>query len=401
MAESAPGSSRHGEAGGEGGNHISYPSGERSGDERQGGTEALPRVKPVLFYAIMWAMVALPFLAAVVLFSVSLIAYDILQHPERHQSTRRVWDVIATDLYYLYEANIWQNQKDCVQYDDKLLYKPSSGCHFVNKEFSTDLNFSEDGRLAHSTLTSASRRPMFFAGDSDTMGWGVNNDETFPALIASKVEVPVLNLGVASYGTVREVIRIRMHPRFQDANCIVYQYSWNDFDENSVFLAMGALPPPTPERFEALLADYGKRKINLQDVMLQTFDFLVNHPLATVASIFGWHEFPLEDDDPLNENGGTPREETEDAKVFLSVLASFPEMNAKKVFVIGPPRFISALIRETLPANIFPLQVDVKDGELYPLDKHPNKQGHLEIAAQILEQLQRTEQGRHCLAGEP
>ena len=40
-------------------------------------------------------------------------------------------------------------------------------------------------------------------------------------------------------------------------------------------------------------------------------------------------------------------------------------------------------------------------GELYPLDKHPNKQGHLKIAAQILEQLQRTEQGRHCLAGEP
>ena len=164
MAESAPGSSRHGEAGGEGENHSSYPSGERSGDERQGGTEALPRVKSVLFYAIMWAMVALPFLAAAVLFSVSLIAYDILQHPERHQSTRRVWDVIATDLYYLYEANLWQNQRDCVQYDDKLLYKPSSGCHFVNKEFSTDLNFSEDGRLAHSSLTSASRRPMFFVG---------------------------------------------------------------------------------------------------------------------------------------------------------------------------------------------------------------------------------------------
>lgn len=108
MAESAPGSSRHGEAGVEGENHSSYPSGERSGDERQGGTEALPRVKSVLFHAIMWAMVALPFLAAVVLFSVSLIAYDILQHPERHQSTRRVWDVIATDLYYLYEANLWQ-----------------------------------------------------------------------------------------------------------------------------------------------------------------------------------------------------------------------------------------------------------------------------------------------------
>jgi hypothetical protein len=207
-------------------------------------------------------------------------------------------------------------------------------------------------------------------------------------------------LGVASYGTVREVMRVRMHPRFQEANCIVYQYSWNDFDENSVFLAMGALPPPTPEKFEALLGDYGKRKIGIQDVMLQAFDFLVNHPLATVASIFGWHEFPLEDDDPL-KSGGTPREEAEDAKAFLAVLGSFPEMDAKKVFVIGPPRFISALIREPLPANIFPLSVDLKDTDWYPLDKHPNKQGHREIAEQLLEQLQRTEQGRHCLAGEP
>ena len=400
MAESAPGSSRQREAGGEGDNG-SDPSGERGGDGRQGGTEALPRVKSVLFHAIMWAMVALPFMAAVVLVSVSLIAYDILQHPERHESARRVWDVIATDLYYLYGANLWQNQKDCVQYDDKLLYKPSSGCRFVNKEFSTALTFSEDGRLTNSTLTSASGRPLFFAGDSDTMGWGVNDDETFPALIASRVEVPVLNLGVASYGTVREVMRIRMHPRFQDANCIVYQYSWNDFDENSVFLAMGALPPPTPEKFEALLGDYGKRKIGITDVMLQTFDFLVNHPLATVASVFGWHEFPLEDDDPLNESGGIAREEAEDAKAFLAVLASFPEMDAKKVFVIGPARFISALIREPLPANILPLSVDLKDTDWYPLDKHPNKQGHREIAAQILEQLQRTEQGRQCLAGEP
>jgi hypothetical protein len=398
MAESAPGSSRQRETDGEGENGSA--SGERSGDGRQGGTEALPRVKSVLFHAIMWAIVTLPLTAAVVLVSVSLITYDILQHPERHQSARRVWDVIATDLYYLYGANLWQNQKDCVQYDDRLLYKPSSGCRFVNKEFSTDLTFSEDGRLTDSTLTSASGRPLFFAGDSDTMGWGVNDDETFPALIASRVEVPVLNLGVASYGTVREVMRIRMHPRFQDANCIVYQYSWNDFDENSVFLAMGALPPPTPEKFEALLGDYGKRKIGIQDVMLQAFDFLVNHPLATVASIFGWHEFPLEDDDPL-KSGGTPREEAEDAKAFLAVLGSFPEMDAKKVFVIGPPRFISALIREPLHENILPLSVDLKDTDWYPLDKHPNKQGHREIAAQVLEQLQQTEQGRHCLAGEP
>ena len=35
----------------------------------------------------------------------------------------------------------------------------------------------------------------------------------------------------------------------------------------------------------------------------------------------------------------------------------------------------------------------------YTLDMHPNKHGHQEIATQILEQLARTDYGRHCLSG--
>src|SRR4051812_24517503 len=103
-----------------------------------------------------------------------MIAYDILQHPERHQNRGRMWNVIATDVYYLWEANLWQNKEECVQYDDQLLYKPSSGCRFSNKEFSTSLTFSELGRSTPSARSLASGRPLIFVGDSDTMGWGVN-----------------------------------------------------------------------------------------------------------------------------------------------------------------------------------------------------------------------------------
>src|SRR5262249_20713893 len=117
-------------------------------------------------------------------------------------------------------------------------------------------------------------------------------------------------------------------------------------------------------------------------------------------NILGWHDFPLEDDDPTNSNG-TPREEAEDTKAFLAVLASFSELNGKKIFVMGPGRFISALSRETAPANVFPLSVDLNDGDWYTLDMNPKKRGHGEMAAQILEQLKRTEQGRQCLAGDP
>jgi lysophospholipase L1-like esterase len=232
------------------------------------------------------------------------------------------------------------------------------------------------------------------------MGWGVNDGETFASLIAASIEAPVLNLGVASYGTVREIMRIRMQPRFQDANCIVIQYSWNDFDENSVFLARGALPPPTRRRFQQLVSDYGKRDVGFQDVMRRTFEVMWNNPLAFFLNILGWHDFPLEDDDPMNMNG-TPREETEDTKAFLAVLAAFSELNGKKIFVMGPGRFISALSRETAPANVFPISVDLNNGASYTLDMHPNKQGHRDIAAQILDELKRTDEGRQCLAGEP
>jgi hypothetical protein len=115
--------------------------------------EMLTRTKIVMFHVLMWALIAPPLLAASALLITSMIGYDILQHPERHRSTGRMWNVIATDLYYLYEADLWQNKKECVQYDDKLLYKPSSGCRFSNKEFSTYLTFSEAGVGAVLTLT--------------------------------------------------------------------------------------------------------------------------------------------------------------------------------------------------------------------------------------------------------
>jgi hypothetical protein len=134
--------------------------------------------------------------------------------------------------------------------------------------------------------------------------------------------------------------------------------------------------------------------------MRQTFDMMVDYPIAFLLSVLGLHDFSLLDDDPLDSKGGAPREGTEDVKAFLAVLASFSELNDKKVFVIGPSRFVSALGRRTLAANVFPIQVDLNYADRYTLDMHPNKKGHREIAMQILEQIKRTEQGRRCVAAE-
>jgi hypothetical protein len=56
----------------------------------------------------------------------------------------------------------------------------------------------------------------------------------------------------------------------------------------------------------------------------------------------------------MENKGGAPREEAEDINAFLAVVASFPELNDKNLFVIGPGRFVSALKRSSLPGNVFP-----------------------------------------------
>ena len=40
------------------------------------------------------------------------------------------------------------------------------------------------------------------------MGWGVNDDETFSALLEKNLNRNVYNLSVSSYGTKRELIRL-------------------------------------------------------------------------------------------------------------------------------------------------------------------------------------------------
>ena len=99
-----------------------------------------------VFYVVLWALAAAPVLMIVSVVVESGIAYQVLQHPKRGETSFRLWNGITTDLYYLYDANIWQNIRECVQYDETLLYKPSSGCSFNNREYSTVLTFSKDGR---------------------------------------------------------------------------------------------------------------------------------------------------------------------------------------------------------------------------------------------------------------
>jgi hypothetical protein len=77
---------------------------------------------------------------------------------------------------------------------------------FENREFKTTVHMNSLGlRGPEINLRAPGRRRILLLGDSVTVGWGVNDDETFAALLQSRhANWDVLNGGVAGYSTRNE-----------------------------------------------------------------------------------------------------------------------------------------------------------------------------------------------------
>ena len=112
--------------------------------------------------------------------------------------------------YYLNSGmrNIWQSDPDCIEYDKDLIFVPKKKeCSFNNPEFYTKVSFDNYGRFSkHPNLNT---KGIAVLGDSFAMGWGVNDNETFSAILEKKINRPVYNLAVSGYGNKRELIILK------------------------------------------------------------------------------------------------------------------------------------------------------------------------------------------------
>jgi hypothetical protein len=332
----------------------------------------------------MLGIVALSVVPLILLLWMSLLTRDVLRNPERYAGSDAFWVHAATVIYFAYEANIWQARQECVRYDKVLFYVPSNGCTFNNREFSTTMTFSDtEGRYIGIQLdpVAKSNPPLIVLGDSITMGWGVNDNETYSYIIASKIRTPVLNLAVSSYGTARELIRGQMNPHFGESKCIIVQYEENDFEENVIFLRYGALPVHTEGRFQ-IMVNYKPRALSFPELSLRVFQY----------ALFG------------QVSGERFDESTADAAlqadIFLKLVGKFKEYAQKTVFVWGgPPGFIEALLGATdRPKYIVPIEttLSIRD-DYYAVDRHLNQKGQRTVAAQLLEAIGRDGNGRRCI----
>jgi hypothetical protein len=143
---------------------------------------------------------------------------------------------------------IWQTEPGCAQFDAELLYKPVEGsCHFKNPEFDLVMHFDAQGRVSPHPQGGMG---IAVLGDSYAMGWGVADDKTYAAVMERDLGRPVYNLGVGSYGTYRELLRLEKSGLLPEVDTVVIQYCENDITENLEKLKGDV--PSRPEQFEAL-----------------------------------------------------------------------------------------------------------------------------------------------------
>jgi len=146
------------------------------------------------------------------------------------------WPFVEYQKHYYYSGyrSIWQNEPDCINLDQQLIYSPKIGkCRFKNPEFDTVTTFTNHGRVNPDKNFDKTKPGIAVLGDSHAMGWGVNDADAFSNILQKETKRPVYNLAVSSYGTFREIKRLLQSGLIDDVDTIIIQYCNNDRSENT------------------------------------------------------------------------------------------------------------------------------------------------------------------------
>jgi len=309
--------------------------------------------------------------------------YYILRHSEK---TSGKFHDLLTEYYMLYEIN-FSDQK----YDSVLSYtlQPNSVYNHSNIEFSNKWYINSAG--VRDDEASLKKPDIICLGDSYTQGWGVEQQQSFPELIQQRTGLKVLNTGITSYGTARELLLLN---RMDTSNLkyLVIQYCYNDWTENKAFLEHGLyLPVGSRETVE--------RTFKTHKLARTYFPFKYTF---TILRMYLRNNFLKKDTSTAVPWENTTSYVAPSADAFLNIL-SHSNINFSKVqvYVFDTNRypdydhhFLDTLEQRMSAAPLtdaFRKSVHLikfpelnKQEYFYPLDNHLNSKGHEFVADRII-----------------
>lgn len=314
---------------------------------------------------------------------IELVFFLTLKYPNLSRNSEKL-QFSAQIIYDEYDRNIIQYLPECTEYDSALFYtlKKNSSCNFSNREFSNEYNINSIG--LRDSEQSLSEPEVIFIGDSFTMGWGVNQDETFTSVVGKKLNIKVLNAGISSYGTARELEILKRLDTSKTSHLII-QYCLNDLDENKRYIDNDNKIIISSEK------DYDNTVKKHLD-RLKYYPFLYSYKYFQRLN----PAFKHLDIWMAERYENLEKEHYIEAKYFLDTLNSFTISKKIKIilfenefrlkndwFLIEVNKLLSNEEYNKLDI-IFISTKDLINEDYYQLDSHLNKNGHKKLANKIV-----------------
>jgi len=272
------------------------------------------------------------------------------------------------NFYIIGMRKIWHSRPECVEFSKTQTYVPKEGsCNFSNIEFDITMSFNKLGRLSGHPINE-NGNGVAILGDSYSMGWGVNDNETFSYLLEKKIGRPVYNFGVSGYGTIRELLRLKEANLLDKIDTIIIQYCYNDYGENVGY----------------------DSKISL-DVVKKKYEMLTKDSEYSV-----WKKFrkSFRYSSTIAKNVLTNKDSSMDFNhhndAFIEVLKKFPFIQDKKIIVFYVNGYQQKFVNfPSGKSNIFnnleyfDLDIEMDKKNFFLIDGHLNFTGHKKIAEKL------------------
>ena len=276
---------------------------------------------------------------------------------------------IQKKLYFSGVRKLWNIDPNCSRYDKDLLYAPLEGeCKFSNPEFQTTLNFDKYRRLNLTDDNINEKEQIIITlGDSFTMGWGVENDETFAYNLQKIINQKILNLGVASYGTVREIKRLKLNKFYEQAKTIIIQYHVNDIYENKSLDISKSYSKEDYDTYFSSRENNTNKIIYILRYYKKSFRLLFSHINDIIFK----------------------KKEIHNLNTHLEYLEKIINQNLKNndkriiVFLVKEPHQNLIYKKEKNFANFEFLIIDTEKEHFFIIDDHLNVNGHKYIAKRL------------------
>lgn len=285
-------------------------------------------------------------------------------------------------LYWSSVVPMPQLEPACSSFDSRLGYvlRPDISCQLASKEFSVEITTNSQGfRDDERSLDSPQ---VLVLGDSTAFGWGVEQKDTFSQILEDEIGQRVLNLGVPSYGTARELKAVESID-LSTVSLVIIQYNANDANENTQQVRNGMLAQFSQEYYENIVLEYtrshayfpGKYAGTLLTIFVQNF-----------RNSWAPHQSPLQQ---VSETAAL----AEVIKLFVN-----PSTQSLAIVILDIPgasdlgkrhSFVESLTYELEKRRLDQAFSSLKildttslftDNDYFPLDGHLTESGHRKLA---------------------